>query len=103
MFVSFNCVFRLFVSLICVLFIRYSNINKHRAVSNTKEISIDKGIIQKTKCGISYFNLYDNLYKSLKKNNNPLSDIHNAMRNEIIVDNILKSLNQNLKKLKVDI
>ena len=85
------------------LFIRYSRINKHRAISNTKEISIDKGIIQKTDCGISYYNLYDDLYKSLKKNDTPLSNINNAIRNEIIVDNILKSLDQNSKKLKVDI
>ena len=28
------------------LFIRYSKIKKHRAISNTKEISIDKGTIK---------------------------------------------------------
>ena len=37
------------------LFIRYSKIKKHRAISNTKEISIDKGTIKNTQCGISYF------------------------------------------------
>ena len=85
------------------LFIRYSKIKKHRAISNTKEISIDKGIIKNTQCGISYFNLYDDLYKSLRTNSNIQSDINNAMINEIIVDNIFKSLSQNSKKLKVDI
>ena len=85
------------------LFIRHSNIKKHRAIADTKEISIDRPSIEKTECGISYYNLYDNLYKSIKKNITPFSDVYNATKNEIIVDLIFKSLNSNSKKIKVDI
>jgi len=85
------------------LYIRHSNIKKHRAITDEKEISIDKPFIERTECGLSYYNLYDNLYKSIKKTTTPFSDIYNAIKNEIIVDFIFKSLNLNSKKIKVDI
>lgn len=73
------------------LLVRKSKISSHRAMEDCKEISIDSSEVIKTKLGMGYHNIYNNLYDAIFNKKKLVSSLDNAIQNEKVIDAIIRS------------
>jgi predicted dehydrogenase len=70
------------------LFLRLSQLKEHRALEETYEIDIDNPINLESYCGSAYYELYDDLAKSLRGEKQHGSPLENALQAEKVVEAI---------------
>ena len=77
------------------LFLRLSSLNEHRAIEGYSEVDIDNSKNLESYCGTAYYELYDDLARSLRIGKQPSSPLDIALQAETIVDSIKISASQN--------